>query len=644
MATALATDVATSRLVGRDLELARLVASVDRDRASVTVVHGIPGVGISTLLARFADVVRGGGARVRVLDGRAVAPTPAGFLAAVGASPCGGPAALDGLARSLAATERTVLVVDHWDAARLLDGWIRREVLPRLPATASLVLGSEHPPPPAWLLAAGPRLVVDQVALAPLARTESLELLASLGVGGSDAEQLVQLTGGLPLALRLAAAAARDTPDAAAFEAAFPTVASLIAGVFLDPLAPDLRAAVEALAVVRRGTLDVLRAMDPTIQRTTLGELAALPYVDVTAHGLALHEAVRSPVAMVMRGVDPSRYAAHRRAAWGAVTDQLRRARLTEVGRHTADLLYLVDHPLVRRTFFPPTRAAAPVEAATARDREAVAALARAQLPPTRAETMAGVAAAAPARVRVARSPDGAPAAALVTVDRTALASDLVARDPVAKAVRSHLRHRPVAPSRDVLVVLAAIASTTGEPPGARLAPLWLDLARTCLERGEHLGRVYVAAGADQLLTTFGALGYEPLPGAGDESTDGKLAVLDLGAGGVAGWLSRLAGEQVGRSVRALTFDPDLRRVRCRDGDPVTLSELEFRLLRHLVGLDGRPATRAVLVREVWGHTDAGGSNVVDAVVRTLRRKLGPSAPLVATVRGVGYRYDERAA
>jgi DNA-binding response OmpR family regulator len=40
----------------------------------------------------------------------------------------------------------------------------------------------------------------------------------------------------------------------------------------------------------------------------------------------------------------------------------------------------------------------------------------------------------------------------------------------------------------------------------------------------------------------------------------------------------------------------------------------------------------------VWGTEYTGGSNVVDAVVLSLRHKLGPAAPVVETVRGSGYR------
>ena len=47
---------------------------------------------------------------------------------------------------------------------------------------------------------------------------------------------------------------------------------------------------------------------------------------------------------------------------------------------------------------------------------------------------------------------------------------------------------------------------------------------------------------------------------------------------------------------------------------------------------------RETLLREVWGYDWAGGSNVVEAVVSSLRRKLGPRAFALETVRGVGYR------
>ena len=68
------------------------------------------------------------------------------------------------------------------------------------------------------------------------------------------------------------------------------------------------------------------------------------------------------------------------------------------------------------------------------------------------------------------------------------------------------------------------------------------------------------------------------------------------------------------------------------------LTPLEFGLFRHLREREGRTVARHELLREVWGTPFTGGSNVVDAVVRSLRLKLGPAALVVETVRGSGYR------
>jgi DNA-binding response OmpR family regulator len=65
---------------------------------------------------------------------------------------------------------------------------------------------------------------------------------------------------------------------------------------------------------------------------------------------------------------------------------------------------------------------------------------------------------------------------------------------------------------------------------------------------------------------------------------------------------------------------------------------LEFGVLRHLSGRAGKTVSRQELLRDVWGTTFTGGSNVVDVVVRSLRGKLADGASCVQTVRGSGYR------
>ena len=47
---------------------------------------------------------------------------------------------------------------------------------------------------------------------------------------------------------------------------------------------------------------------------------------------------------------------------------------------------------------------------------------------------------------------------------------------------------------------------------------------------------------------------------------------------------------------------------------------------------------RAELLDEVWDGDYDGGSNVVDVVIRGLRRKLADQASMIETLRGQGYR------
>jgi DNA-binding response OmpR family regulator len=632
--------------VGREAELATLVDSLEASDSSVTFVHGLAGVGTSALLEGVAAEARSRGISVVHLDCRLVQPTPTAVIAAICGQSDSGSATCADLIDQLGRATRTVVLLDHWDAFRLLDAWFRLEVVPRLPPNVSLVAAGQHPPTSGWRASSDPSAAVRSLHLGPLSREDSLRLVAQEGVVGPAAEQLYRLTRGLPLALRVAAGATRGslTPDLAAV--ALPEVAAVIAELYLDPLEPELRAAVEALSVVRRGTLSLLTVMMPGAEAALLGRLAKLPFVQVSTDGLALHEAVGVPIALAMRGVDPSRYAAYRQAAWRVIDRELAAARPFDVWRYTADLLYLIDHPLVREAFFPSAAPMHAVEPATRDDLDDVVGIAVAHLSRGRAATVAAAARTFPSQLRVARSTDERVAGFLLALERRTLSSEPLEGDPIVAAVRGHLRRRPLPPHQDVLILLATLARASGEAPSEATAALWLDIKRTYLDRRDRLRRVYaVVADLEGFLAAARTLGFE---GVGDPVTvDGEeyhVAVLDLGSGCVDGWLSRLAQGQVGGQRPPLTLDRELRTVTTEDGKVVQLSRLEFGLLQHLMDLDGSPASRAALVRAVWGHSYTGGSNVVDAVVRTLRRKLGVAAGAVATVRGVGYRFDGTAA
>ncbi len=88
-----------------------------------------------------------------------------------------------------------------------------------------------------------------------------------------------------------------------------------------------------------------------------------------------------------------------------------------------------------------------------------------------------------------------------------------------------------------------------------------------------------------------------------------------------------------------LTVDLMQRRVRRGDRD-IELTAREFSLLEHLMDSPGRVFTRTQLLEHVWGYDFDPETNLVDVNIRRLRKKLDDTdaAPLIETVRGVGYR------
>ena len=90
-----------------------------------------------------------------------------------------------------------------------------------------------------------------------------------------------------------------------------------------------------------------------------------------------------------------------------------------------------------------------------------------------------------------------------------------------------------------------------------------------------------------------------------------------------------------------LLVDPDRYEV-TRNGEPIPLTRVEFRLLTALIEADGRVLTRDQLLDAVWGRDQADVlDRTVDVHVGRLRDKLGDDADqprYVATVRGIGYR------
>ena len=99
---------------------------------------------------------------------------------------------------------------------------------------------------------------------------------------------------------------------------------------------------------------------------------------------------------------------------------------------------------------------------------------------------------------------------------------------------------------------------------------------------------------------------------------------------------SSRVGEQV--SVGNLTLNRLTRRV-TSNAQEVNLTSMELKLLEHLMLKAGETVSRSELHDKVWDMHFDPSSNVIDAHVARLRKKLqqAGSSASIATRRGIGF-------
>jgi two-component system OmpR family response regulator len=133
-----------------------------------------------------------------------------------------------------------------------------------------------------------------------------------------------------------------------------------------------------------------------------------------------------------------------------------------------------------------------------------------------------------------------------------------------------------------------------------------------------------------------------------------RLRAFELGAADFVGkpfWIEELAARIRSRlrledsrpnkvvSWSGVSVDLDARSVDV-EGKSASLTPTEFSILAFLVQRTGRPVSRRSLAESVLASADEPDARTVDSHVARLRRKLGPGAPAIVTVWGIGYRFD----
>ena len=637
-------DCADESFVGRDAELSVLQELLEDGGPLVLYVHGIAGLGKSTLLTVFAEHARAKGVMVLDMDCRLMEPTERGFLDELSHQLDTSIRDLDEALEHLSSySEMVLLSLDHFESYGLMDSWLRQTFLPLLPDHFRFVIGSRQPPVPIWRTSSRWHGLFRTLALEPLDQNAALELLGKVGISEHQAKQIVAVTHGNPLALRLASTTAQSHYQTRLRDSDIHEVMEVLAEVNLSDVDdPTIRQTLQMVSVVRRITRSLLRELVPLSDELWDG-LRHLAFVESRRDGLHIHDAVRDAVARMLHAFDPESYLKCRRIAWKQLREELRSAPRSELWRYTADMLYLAENPVVREAFFPSGNHEFALEPALPNDIESIREIIHLHEGEESAAGLEHWWNCLPHSFQVARDKDGVVVAFYCMAEASEITPDLCRLDPIASSWRDHLSSHPLPKGCRALILRRWLGKGPGEAPSAEQAACWLDVKRAYMALRPQLRRVYLTV-VD--LPTYAPvavqLGFNHIPEATCtlDEVSYQTALLDFGPASVDGWVSGLVGEELGVEQLSI-LDHDLRALNL-SGNRVALTRLEYGLVAYLEGLDGAIATRDQIHNEVWGSDIFDtSSNVIDAVVKSLRRKLGDKSGIIETVRGHGYRMRE---
>jgi hypothetical protein len=635
---------ATQRLIGRTAEMARLGRLLESDDPLVIHIHGIGGIGKSALLHAFAARARAQGATVALLDCRAIEPTERAFLQELGSAIGGNTESLDEtIERLVSLGTPVVLLLDTYEVFRTMDTWLRQSFVPVLPENVRIVLSGREPPVPAWLTMPGWQGLVQTMALDPLDDSAAIEFLCRASINENDARYINRVTRGHPLALQLASTIAGERPRSELQDATLARVIDELARLYLEDVPdPVTRVALEASSAVRSVTLSILAAMLPDVApQDAFERLRALPFVERGRDGLHLHDIVQQAIAESLRSSDPDRHRSYRRAAWRQLQQEVRTIGKHELWRYTADMLYLLENPIVRESFFPSGSTQYAVEPANADDHDAILQISYRHETPTATRRVELMLQQVPESIWVVREPDRSLAGFFVVITPESASRAWMRSDPLLRKWLDHLERDPVPRNQRVLFAPRNLSLEDGEAPSAVQAASWLETKRMYMELRPNLRRIYfVQRDVETTWPALRQLGFQRIPEA-DIELGGDIyrtTMLDFGPSSVDGWLSRLVAAELG------VADDEVLNVDAQelvlDGRRVHLTRLEFAVVHYLVQHEGKPVTRQALLENVWGYSYDGGSNVVDVIIRAVRKKLDDRAHMIETVRGVGYRFN----
>jgi hypothetical protein len=254
--------------------------------------------------------------------------------------------ALDGVdAESL-----PLVMFDTYERMTAAGTYLRQRLLPSLPERALVILAGRNAPEPEWFQGGWERLTVEY-ELKPMPDADALQLLHERGVEDEAlAAELCGWSGGSPLALTLAADAARTggSWDPMRIEDRPELVRGLIRHLAHTELDGGNRDVIAVAALARTTTTRMLAEVLPDVDAPQAEAwLRSLSFAEHANGGVTLHDIVRKAVRADVRLREPEREKELRRR----IADHLHERALRGETRLITDLAELVDNKAIRWGF-----------------------------------------------------------------------------------------------------------------------------------------------------------------------------------------------------------------------------------------------------------------------------------------------------
>jgi hypothetical protein len=446
------------RFVGRAAERAVFGSVLKGETAVVLLwVRGPGGIGKSALLDQFAGDARTLGRAVVRVDGRDVGASPEAFAAAV----------LD--ARH---APGMVVLVDTFEQCGELEGWLRRDFAPQLPADAVLVVASRHAPGPEWRAELAWSEMLQVITLDYLTAADASALLETRDVPDGMRASLLGFAGGHPLALSLAAAVvAIDPRPADSWVPGRDVLRSLISALVGAVPSAAHQHALQVCAHAYDTSEELLRATLGLGQgaRALFDWLCDQPYIEFGSGGVFPHDVIRDALDADLRWRDPQGYEAMHRSIRHHLLERFQSAAAPLAPRTLQALSFLHWHGGVMPDYVTWQRQQEICEDdLSPADKTALLSMTTAKEGEESARIAGFWLSRQPAAFRVYRRPGSSePVGFMAWLRLTDPAAEDASADPVVAAVWEHSRStRPIRSGEHLAVARFAVNLTAYQRPG----------------------------------------------------------------------------------------------------------------------------------------------------------------------------------